>query len=323
MSRVLTKILLLFVCLGMALWAVPVAASPADQISVASSAEVTGDEIHLGEIAGIQAPKFAKQMLGDLSLGRSPKPGKVKVLTKGQVLSGLRRHQDLTAGMAVEIPDRIYIKRTGQEVSQEEIRLFIQESMENRFKGKEVVLERLEIPEIGQLPSGHVSISSADPPRIHAGGRFAVGLEIFVNGEKEDRIRVSGHVAVYERVVAAQHKMDRGMTLSAKAGTPVRKNIFSLKGEPVVHPDMLADMTLTRDVEKGEVILSDWLEPTPVIRKGDVVTLVAQKGGIMIRAMGVSREDGVKNSLIEVENIRSGKVIRGLVREPSTVEVVY
>lgn len=271
----------------------------------------------------MEAQAFARQMLGDLSLGRSPKPGKVKVLTKPQILSALRRHQDLMAGMALEIPDRVYIKRTSQKISREEIRLFVLECMTQHFKSGEVSLDELEVPESPEYPVGQANLAAVAPPRIQNGGKFSLGLEVFINGEKEDRLRISGRVAVVETMVAAQQRMERGTPLKPEIGTLVRKNIFVLRGEPATRLDMLADMTLTRDVEKGEIILSDWLEPTPVIQKGDVVTLVAQKGGIMIRTMGVSRQDGVKNSLIEVENIRSGKVVRGLVREPSTVEVIY
>jgi len=325
MNKVFTIITAwLLLALPLISWgAEPVGVSPDAGIIVQSSATVDGEEIRLGDVARIEAHGLARQMVADISLGRSPKPGKVKVLNRRQFLSSLRFHQDLIDGLGIEIPDRVFVKRNSQTVCEATLRTFLEDCMGRRFNGKAVSLERIDIPESGQYPVGEVTLAPADSPRISRDGRFTLGIEVFVDGHKEARLRLAGRVAVYETLVVAAHDLSRDLCLSSGDGICVRQNIFTLDGEGIAGQADLAGKRLTRDVQKGEAILSQWLKPVPLVHKGDVVTLIAQKDSILIQTSGVSREDGFKDSLIEVENIRSGKVVRGLVRKPSTVEVVY
>ena len=80
---------------------------------------------------------------------------------------------------------------------------------------------------------------------------------------------------------------------------------------------------MTRSMAKGDVVDAHRLKALPLIEKGDVITLVAHQGNIRILTSGISMEDGYVDQPIEVENLRSGKLVRGLVRAKNTVEVMY
>ena len=60
-----------------------------------------------------------------------------------------------------------------------------------------------------------------------------------------------------------------------------------------------------------------------MVQKGDIVTLVARNENMLIVTSAISKEDGFKNELIKVENLNSGKLVRGIVKEKYKVEVVY
>jgi len=324
MNRVFTSITFVFWGLAIVFFGGgSVAASQDPGIIVQSSARVDGEEIRLGDLAQIKAQDLVRQMLAEISLGRAPRPGKVKTITKRQFLSRLRFHQDVIDGLGIKIPDRVFVKRTSQTVSGKNIQSYLEAYMGREFNDRQIILERLDIPDTDQYPVGEITLSAAGAPRITRDGRFSLGIEIFVDGHKEDRIRTSGRISAFDEVVVALGDLSRGLCLSKTDGVLARHNTFTLDGKGVNDPAALDGMRLTRKVKKGEVILSDWLEPIPLVHKGDVVTLIAQKDSILIRTSGVSQEDGFENSLIEVENIRSGKVVRGLVRKMSTVEVVY
>ncbi len=61
----------------------------------------------------------------------------------------------------------------------------------------------------------------------------------------------------------------------------------------------------------------------PLIQKGDIVSLYARNNTLLIVTKGVCREDGFENDVIRVENMNSGKIIRGIIKEKSKVEVIY
>ena len=56
-------------------------------ITVSESSHVDGDEIFLRDIAQIEATPFLKEILEAVSLGRSPRPGKIKTISRNQFFS--------------------------------------------------------------------------------------------------------------------------------------------------------------------------------------------------------------------------------------------
>jgi Chaperone for flagella basal body P-ring formation len=69
--------------------------------------------------------------------------------------------------------------------------------------------------------------------------------------------------------------------------------------------------------------LVDLLASPPLIQKGDIVSLFSRNNTLLIVTKGICREDGSENDVIRVENMNSGKIIRGIIKEKSKVEVVY
>ena len=74
---------------------------------------------------------------------------------------------------------------------------------------------------------------------------------------------------------------------------------------------------------QGRVSVSGIISSDPLIREGDFVSLSASGDGLLIVTTGVAREDGFRNDVIRIENLSSGKVVRGKVKEKSLVEVMY
>ena len=65
------------------------------------------------------------------------------------------------------------------------------------------------------------------------------------------------------------------------------------------------------------------LAESPLIKKGDIIRLIVKNDNLLIVTSGLSKENGFENQLIKVENLSSGKLVRGIVKEKSKVEVVY
>ncbi|MCP4021256.1 MAG: flagellar basal body P-ring formation protein FlgA, partial [Desulfobacteraceae bacterium] len=103
----------------------------------------------------------------------------------------------------------------------------------------------------------------------------------------------------------------------------LQKNIIGLKGNYATSVQNAADKITTTSVGTNEIIKTSILKAAPLIKKGDVVTLVAQKDKLSIMTKGICLEDGYRDKLIRVENIRSGRMIRGRVKEKSRVEIYY
>jgi flagella basal body P-ring formation protein FlgA len=78
---------------------------------------------------------------------------------------------------------------------------------------------------------------------------------------------------------------------------------------------------LVRSVNQGELVLRNHMEAPQMIRKGAVVTLVAERGLLKVTARGVALEGGEMGKVIRVKNLSSKKTVFARVIGSSTVRV--
>jgi flagella basal body P-ring formation protein FlgA len=71
------------------------------------------------------------------------------------------------------------------------------------------------------------------------------------------------------------------------------------------------------------VSVTGFVDVQPLVRKGDIVSLVSRNETLLIVTKGICREDGFENDVIKIENLNSGKILRGKIKEKSKVEVIY
>ncbi len=78
-----------------------------------------------------------------------------------------------------------------------------------------------------------------------------------------------------------------------------------------------------RPIGKGNVVKLDYLEAPPMVREGEEVLIVLEKGNLKVTVRGIARDEGGKGEIVRVENTGSGKVVTGRVVEPKVVRVDF
>jgi len=335
MNRFLTdriKFFVSFICLTIGSWifVCPLAASDTGisghrqiKIIVSETNLVSGHEIFLGDIAVIHASSFLKEMLEKIEIGNAPKPGKIKLFNKTRLISLIRSHNGMPDDIEVEAPQSIYVKRASQHIKQQEVRQHVDAFLTDFFKGREYEIEQIRIRDLGVYPIGQVKLSMTSKRGVDKNGNISLSMDILIDGNREDRIKISGKVAVYGDILCATRNLKKGEEILEKDVYFLRKNLFSLRGDVVRSFQEAAGKTSKINIKKDDHLNPSWLQETPLIQKGDIINLVVRRDKLSIVTTGISKEDGYADKVINVENIGSGKIVRGLVRERSTVEVIY
>ncbi len=292
------------------------------KIVVRETSLVQGNKILLGEVARIESGPFLKESLQTMVLGNSPKPGKIKQLNKNRLVSLIQSQPGLPENILIEVPGKIYVKRDSQQISPQKVREQVDVFLAEYFTDREYELEQLVVKEFGLYPQGGVDLVISQT-RIDKKGKLSLVVEVLIEGNLEDRIRISGKVAVFENILCAVRDLPKEKLISREDVYFVRKNLFSLRGDVVFESQAAEGKLLKKSVKKDDYIKFSSLEENPLIQKGDIVTLVARTQNLLIVTTGISQEDGYADKLIKVENIKSGKIVRGIVKEHSTVEVIY
>jgi flagella basal body P-ring formation protein FlgA len=293
------------------------------KIVVAETNQVQGAQILLGEVSQIQASPFLQEVLQKLEIGNSPKPGKIKQLNKRRLVSLIRSQPGIPEGVLIDVPKKIYVKRASQQIQQQDFHKQVNLFLSDIFRDQEYELIHLGVDASTLYPQGNVELVVDSRSSVDKQGNLTIFMDVLIDGNREDRMRISGKVAVYGTFLCAARDLAKGEPLLETDVYSVRKNSFDLRSEVAGSYQEIEKKILKTNLQKNEYIRSSFLQEIPLVHKGEIVTLVARKNTLLIVTSGVSEEDGYADQLIRVENIGSGKTVRGLVKERSTVEVVY
>ena len=78
-----------------------------------------------------------------------------------------------------------------------------------------------------------------------------------------------------------------------------------------------------RSIDANTVLQPNLVELPPLVRRGDIVLIVAESEGLKVTALGRIKEKGTKGQIVRVENIDSHKRIYARVLDSNHVKVDF
>jgi flagella basal body P-ring formation protein FlgA len=174
-----------------------------------------------------------------------------------------------------------------------------------------------------RLPQGNVILDCKLPGRKRRIGRVHFLCLVKMAGVTKKRLRLYADVKVaYDvyrpiRSLKMGHIIQSGdIELTQLKSDHVLRNIISDESDIMGHK-------LIRNLEEGETLLAHMVKKIPLVKNGDRILIVANKGSLRVTAPGVIRENGFKNDTVRVENLQSRKIILGTVIDSRTVQINF
>jgi len=204
---------------------------------------------------------------------------------------------------------------------QREVERFVDAELKN--SGDQWQVKRVVLTGDPRLPAGPLQLSLSRGRGVALAGTVVLHLRVEAAGGVVRHLRVSATIDRRRAVWVATQDLRRGTVVEADA---LRRDYLSWGAVPRDHVARRSDavgMQLSRSLRAGDVVRTSQLKAVPVVRRGDRVTLVAQRGSLQVRARGVVREAGGRDARVRVANATSGKVVMGRVVDSATVEVGF
>jgi flagellar basal body P-ring formation protein FlgA len=173
---------------------------------------------------------------------------------------------------------------------------------------------RLRLPACSQALSGF--IAGDGQIRDHT----AVGVRC--DGTAHWTIYAQVSVSCSVPVLIARHTLAQNSAPMATDFEVETRRMPGLYSHYISDPGLLAGQRLRRAIATGEVLTADTLLTAPVIHRGDEITVIAQAGGMQIRASAIALSDGRPDDRIRAQNLSSQRVVEGVVRSAGVIEVV-
>ena len=174
-----------------------------------------------------------------------------------------------------------------------------------------------------ELPEGKLLLDFVKINNPRGVGRIPLTALVKVDGKFIKRLRVNAKVAVYQDVVKTVSSIQRGNVISVSDVVVERTRTERVLKDIPTTLDKVIGQAVTRNLQNGKIVKFRDLKKVPTVKRGSRVIILARKGSVKITAPGTVREDGFKNSIVQVINLETKKMIYAEVINSNTVEVRF
>jgi flagellar basal body P-ring formation protein FlgA len=293
-------------------------------VDLSKKAAVVGPQITLGEIADVTGSNSAVvDRVRGLQLGRAAPAGLEVKVVLGYVKIALRR-EGYSLGDFTFTGANASVVKTQSRVFDPagllpQIKSFIVRQTREPPENVEVRMEGA--PQTLLLPAGDLK---ADFRPSFSGlyqGTVFLTAELSVDGHFIKPLPLRVQVDIVHPAVVAVRRIEKGEEFTAGniavekvSASKITRGCFA-KLEYVAGR-RAADLVLPQTV----IQVSDIYDP-PVIRHGQIVQAVVEKGNVELSVEARAIEDGKAGDMIQVENTASHKILKGKVLDENTVLV--
>jgi flagella basal body P-ring formation protein FlgA len=295
-------------------------------VSLRAASTVHGPEIRLGEIAdvhGKDADLVAR--LRTLEVARAPLPGLERTLDVTYLKARLRHAQFDLASLTLDSPSRVTVTTASRQIAGMELIAAVREHI---LASRPEDVGRLSVQPTGAspatlvVPAGALELKVRSRPPAELHGTVSATVEAWVDGALARSVSVPVRVGLLMEVLVAARPIGRTQFIRAE-DVRVEAREVPAGQEPLREPGGAVGRQATRQLTVGDVILASWVNDPPLVRRGDIVLLMAEGRGLRAMTHGEAREDGKAGQVIRVRSLASGREIYGQVESERTVRVSF
>ncbi|HMO19208.1 MAG TPA: flagellar basal body P-ring formation chaperone FlgA [Oligoflexia bacterium] len=282
-----------------------------DEILLGSLGKIYGEEEEFGELI---------EKLKNISLGQAPRPLSSKIISGESILDAIQGQGLPLDAFGYSIPREVEIFREGRVLTREEVlaaaklQLHTDPDLNIQVKGIEWDTD-LVLP-VG-VPSIKVeSLGASDK------GKMPLRVEVVQADQVMGRFLATALVDDWRTIPVVRGRLDKGSIIRSDDIRLLRSNLANLPDDVALNIDEISGRRVTRAISPGSTVRLSDVDIPPVIERGKIVKMIYTSGGLTAVATGVAAEPGFTNSVIQLRNERSNKIVRGKVVNSEEVQVI-
>ncbi len=174
-----------------------------------------------------------------------------------------------------------------------------------------------------KLPAGRVTFDVVAPERWEGYGKASVALIIRVDDQVKRNVTVPVEVEALAEMVVAARTLERGEVLIPSDLAVARRDLATVQGRFLKVMDHAVGLRVKSALRANSPLRPDYLERVPVVKSGQLVTIVAENEVLRLTASGKAKGAGAVGDTITVQNLSSHKEIAARVVDAATVRVDF
>lgn len=232
----------------------------------------------------------------------------------------------LMVGLFVCLPSSGWaVQATKVALSEQEINAAVLQAVQQKVAGRgwDVRLRRISTPSNISVPVGMRELELVPSSQWDGWGTANMALLVRVNGHVERNLPIRVEIEALADMVVARHQLAAGAILTPDDLLILKQDVAIAQGRFITAIDEAVGKKIRTSVRQNAPLRSDQLDRVPVIKTGQLITIVAESSTIRIAASGRARSSGAIGDLIMVQNLGSSRELPAKVLDASTVLVGF
>lgn len=294
-------------------------------VEVLEHAQVRSKLISLGDISEIKGEdRLLVEQLQSVVLGKAPLPGEMKEISGHYIESRVRHSEVDASAVTLHLPEKVQVVCESIEVSSQKIEEIVKRFILKKvpWNPKQVSIKVSDTKGI-TLAAGNITYEVVPRGREDYLGATNLLLVFMVNGKEEKRLRVTAHIDVSKEVVLSNRPLKRHSIITQEDIRLEKRNLAELTPDVITDPLEVIGKRTRRAIDPNAPLKLNSLEVAPLVKRGDLVTIVAETDVLKITTQGVVIEKGCKGEVVRVINTGSRREVYARVVDSRTVKVEF
>lgn len=173
------------------------------------------------------------------------------------------------------------------------------------------------------VPSGKVALRVSAPKHTDWLGAVPFTVNIAVNGQRTRALTVPVNIEVWSDIIMTTKPLGRFEPIDREDIRIKKMDLARVPSNVLVNVDDVLGKRANRNIAANCILRNDHVEMPPIVKRGDVVEVVAESPMLKISVKAVARENGRQGDRIKVVNLRSKKSLFAQVVDDRTVRVDF
>lgn len=189
--------------------------------------------------------------------------------------------------------------------------------------GWDVRIRRLTIQDALKLPEGIIDYEIIAPQQWEGWGNVSVSILARQNDRVLRNFTVRIEVEALADMVVTLHQIENGAGISASDLALQKREITQGSSRAARKIEDIAGKKARATLKANQAVRADQVEKVPLIKSGQMVTIIAENALLKISVAGKARSSGAEGDTIIVQNQNSLKEIPARVINSTTVQIAF
>ena len=150
-----------------------------------------------------------------------------------------------------------------------------------------------------------------------------IQFKVYADGKLLGVWKQAFHAQLFKDILVCEKPLPRGRFVDVADFEVRTMDVLQMRQRPVEAGEDLKRQQLRQSIRPGTPLLWRHVSAIPLVRKGDIVDVIASQGGLIINLKGQARENGADGDFILVRNPHSKRDFQAQVIDDKKVRVLF